>query len=187
MKKSDLIHVTIKIVGILLGYSAISQLITLITMLGYLGGPYSYFGIVISAFITCITLSIACYLLLRNAWKYTRLILKSEPELFDEEALPITLNKEELIYTFIVGLGLYLMAQYIPNAIANAYKVYSDTVNRDALSVKSGNAKTDLIIELLRITVGAMLIYGARQLSEFIIKLSLPGRAANHNPGKDVL
>jgi len=173
MKKIDLIHTTILIVAILAGYSALEYLFLLLSSLAYLGQVYyatsqfteksAYYLIMIVLF------SMTCILLVKNARKYAHILLKDEPEASWEDAPKWELDRRNIILVLFLGLGLYTMVQAIPYAISDFYDIFSKAIDSRELKQES-TQKEALIIQLLRVTVGAFLIYTAPALTKFIDK-----------------
>jgi len=111
----------------------------------------------------------ACIILVNNGRKYTGMILKDEPEGSWEDASEWDLDRRNIILVLFIGMGLYTLIQSIPHAVNGLYEIFAQKVDADIY--KHENLRKDsLVIELLKTTIGAVLIYGAPTLTNFIEK-----------------
>ncbi len=169
MKKIDLIHTTILITAILAGYSAMEYLFYLGANLVYSISPYFSFERMFYDLLMVVLFSIACAVLVKNGRKYAGLILKDDPEGSWDEAARLQLDRRNLLLVLFIGLGMYTLIQYLPYVLNDLFQLYRDKVSY-GLDKESNSKKTPLVIEFLRATLGAFLIYAAPALTDFIIK-----------------
>jgi hypothetical protein len=169
MKKIDLVHTAILIVAILAGYSAIEYLFYVMANLVYSISPYFSFERMFYDLLMVILFSIACAVLVKNGRKYAGLILKDEPEGSWDEAARLQLDRRNLLLVLFIGLGLYTLIQYLPYVLNDLFQLYRDKVS-SGLDKQSDSKKAPLVIEMMRVTIGAFLIYAAPALTDFIIK-----------------
>lgn len=171
MKKIDLIHTAILVVALLSGYSALHYLFYLLSSLAYIGDAYyatrQFTERSVYDLIMIVLFSTACVTLVRNGRKYAGLLLKDEPEGSWEDASKWDLDRRNIILVLFIGMGLYTLIQAIPYVISDFYDIFSKTVAADLLKQES-TKKDSLIVELLRATIGAFLIYSAPNLTNFI-------------------
>jgi hypothetical protein len=162
MKKSDLIHVTLVIVAILLGYSALEYLLgalSLFSRLADISGSRIVYDLVLTALF-----AVACLALIRNSRKITEVLLKDEPETAD--ASRWDLDRRNILFVLFIGLGTYILLQAVAYAISDLYDTFSNQVNpstNDRVTIRNG-----LLIQLLRAIMGFLLIYGAGNLTNLI-------------------
>lgn len=162
MKKSDLIHVTVLIVAILLGYSALEYLLAtlaLLTRWDDTPGSRIVYEIVLAALF-----ALACGLLIGNSRKLTGTLLKDEPA--SAEASQWDLDRRNILFVLFIGLGVFIFIQAIAYAAGDFYDVYANQANPGAnsrVSIRNG-----LLIQTLRALMGFLLIYGAPNLTNLI-------------------
>jgi len=171
MKKFDLVHTTILIIAVLAGYSAMEYLFYLLSSLAYTGEAYHatrqfsersvYFLIMIVLY------AAACVFLVKNSRKYAGLLLKDEPEGSWEDASKWQLDRSNIILVLFLGIGLYVLVHALPYAVNDLYDLFKSKVDSSMFSQDS-TKRDSLIIELLRIVVGALLVYAAPNLTQFI-------------------
>ncbi len=133
-----------------------------------------------------ILFSVACVLLIRNGRKYTAALLRMaqrediEEEEGDAKAAPPDeatgdnpiewqLDRRNIVFVLFVGMGLYTLIQSSPYVIVDVFGLFRDKVGADALR-QGSPGRASLIIELLRVTIGAFLVYAAPALTNFIDK-----------------
>jgi len=165
MKKIDLVHTTILIIGILAGYEAIKSLISMLSALSY----YGYRGLeqLTYVFIMLLCSALACIILIRNGRRFAELILKDGPEGSWEQASYWDLDRRNILFVLFIGIGLYFLVQAIPNLLVYLYQLFSEKVTPSLLRSPDLN-KSSLAIELLRATIGAFLVYASPTLTNFI-------------------
>lgn len=174
MKKVDLIHVTILIIALLTGYTALLSVIAALSYIGY-GSEVLYsrsntFSWMIYYLVHAAISAGICILLVRNARKYARLLLKDEPEASWESTAELQLDRKNILLVLFVGMGLYTLTSYLPLALEKIWQAFSERVGRDS-SVQVNYSKTSLATELLRVTFGFFLVFAAPTLSNFLEKL----------------
>jgi hypothetical protein len=173
MKKFDLIHTTILIIGLLAGYSAVSYFIGFLSFLIYYGGDsnldigpghnFAFSFLSIGAFTTC------CLVCLNRGRKITAFILKNEPEGASGNPIDPDLRRRSLVFALLLGIGLYSLVQSLPHVLVDAYQLFQNKVARGRYWTPV-TEKGTLAIDLLKVTIGAFLIYAAPALSNFIDK-----------------
>jgi hypothetical protein len=80
------------------------------------------------------------------------------------------MKKFDLVHTTILIVAIlsgYAALQYLPFAVTNLFELFSNKVSGHETAQGSGQV---LAIELLRITIGASLVYAAPGLTNFIEK-----------------
>jgi hypothetical protein len=169
MKKIDLIHTTILIVGILAGYSTLQYFFYLLGSIAFVRGTYTESYERMLYYIVMIVLfSLACGILVKNGRKYAGVILNDEPEGSWEEAAYLQLDRRNIVFVLFIGLGLYTLIQSVPYVLGDLFELYRSKISSGR--AESGPKDAPLIIELLRTTFGALLIYAAPALTDFITK-----------------
>jgi CRISPR/Cas system-associated protein Cas7 (RAMP superfamily) len=79
------------------------------------------------------------------------------------------LDRSNIILVLIIGMGLYTLIQSIPFALNDLYEIFRDKIAAEF--VKEERPKRGILaVELLRVTIGAFLIYAAPSLTKFINK-----------------
>jgi flagellar biosynthesis component FlhA len=174
MKKFDLIHVTILIVAILLGYNSIQLLIAALDsfVMAFNPGFPNLLNLLINNCMLAALYAVACYVLIRNARKYAGLILKDDESeesiLKDEEsAARLHLELSHVLFAFFIGLGLYTIIESLPQALDGAYQLFSGKISPEN-SMTQQVSVSGILIHLLKIVVGAFLIYASPNLTNFI-------------------
>jgi hypothetical protein len=171
MKKIDLIHTTILIVAILIGYSAISNAVSLVAMLAYMpAASYARDGIgsEVIVYLVIIALFAGCsVILVRKGRSYAAAILKNEPEGSADDPAQLTLGRQDIILALLIGIGLYTLIQSIPYAITDLAAIFRNKVSNQFNPEPKSTTKT-VAIELLKITIGIFIIYSAPALTNFI-------------------
>ena len=70
-----------------------------------------------------------------------------------------------------IGLGLYTLIQYIPLLLNQLISQFRDKVGEGALNLTKPPERDYLILYLIRVTAGAVLIYAAPALTNYIEKV----------------
>jgi len=171
MKKFDLVHTTILIVAILCGYSALRMVLDMLTGLLYITSIYgpSPFTFISVSLIQAAVFSIACFILIRNGRAYATALLRIDPveESSEDDAVEWQLDQRNILFVLFIGLGLYSLIQAIPPVLTQAYSLFKDKISTDFTKTP---ARDSIAIDLLRIVIGALLIYAAPTLTNFIDK-----------------
>jgi len=173
MKKIDLIHTTILIVAIMAGYSAITTFIYLLSSIAYAGDTeYRHLSLTMLTYPLIATglFSAACIILIRNARRYSKLLLRDEPEGSWEDASKWDLDRQSILLVLFIGIGLHTLIQSAPLVLSDAYMLFKNKVSNDLLRTENPPKASDLIIQLLRVTIGTFLVYAAPNLTNFIEK-----------------
>jgi hypothetical protein len=169
MKKIDLVHTTILIVANLCGYSALQQLLFLISSFSYASDLYygKTTNIIFPNLFQAALFSIACLILIRNGKKFAVALLPEDPaDASAEDAVGWQLDRRNMIFVLFIGLGLYTLIQNIPPLLSDFFNLFKDQVRADLL--KRPPYRDYLAIDLLRVTVGAILLYAAAPLTNSI-------------------
>jgi hypothetical protein len=183
MKKLDLLHTTILIVAILCGYSALQSILYILTLLSDMDLYHlqaqdhasldvhlflSATGSILPTIVQVALFSAACIILVRNGKKYAAAILqRAEPGAADENNVEVQLDRYNILFALFIGIGLYTLIQALPNALYHSFQQFTDKISNDLYkSLTPG--KDRLIMEWLRVTIGALLIYAAPSLTNFI-------------------
>ena len=170
MKKFDLIHTTVLIVAVLAGYTALQYIITAISAVTF-SSTYRYptsnrldetIGFLV---IAALFASIA-FLLIRNGRKCADMILKYDPETEFDDAPEFDLDRSNLLFVLFIGLGLYVVIQALPQALYNSWLLFSTKISPANSDAPVSGSK--IALELLQVTIGALLIYAAPNLTNFI-------------------
>lgn len=175
MKKIDLIHTVILIVALLVAYSALEYFMLFISSL-FTGVDLYHWQIPGAAISNLIITGLffgACLLLVKNGRKYAAALLPNEEEASWDNAVEWQLDRRNIIFVLFIGMGLYTLIQAIPYAIDHLIELFTSNVSNGFISRPEKNAsrgKELLLIELLRITMGAFLIYAAPTLTNYIDK-----------------
>ena len=173
MKKIDLIHTTILIVAILAGYSAITTFIYLLASIAYAGNS-EYLHLspsrIMYSLIATGLFSAACIALIRNARRYSMQLLRDEPEGSWEDASKWDLDRRNILLVLFIGIGLHTLIPSASLVLSDAYMLFKDKVSNDLLRTENPPKTSDLIVELLRVTIGTFLVYAAPNLTNFIEK-----------------
>jgi len=184
MKKIDLIHTTLLIVAILTGYTALTYFLLLLSEVTFLSGPFSdlsmrfaYFAILTGLF------SFACIILIRNSRRYASLILKDEPEGSWEDTARWNLDRRNLLLVLFIGIGLYTLIQAAAFLLYDGYHWFTTKVSGGFGMETPDSRKTSVALELLRLTIGAFLIYAAPNLTNFI-ENNIAIRLQEENPDR---
>ena len=171
MKKIDLIHTTILIIAILAGYQVIQYVISLVSLLAFASGQ-GMFSQAASQFvftaILIISYAILCVILVKNGRKYAGLLLKDEPEGSWEDAPKWELDRRNILFALLIGVGFYTLIQAIPALLVDLYDAFSNKVH--SYMLEGPVNKGSLIPELLKVAIGGALIYTAPTLTNFIEK-----------------
>lgn len=182
MKKFDFVHTTILIVAILLGYSGLGTLLSLLNLVFYLS-DISVARIdnpTWSILFTSAIYVVAAILLVRNGKRIAAYLLRSDNavEAGDEGSgddqpeapadLGWDLDRNTLIFVLLIGLGLYTLMLHLPKALTDSFNTFRNTVNTDAFPVPA--PRDALALDLLHIVIGCFLVFGAAGLTNFIDK-----------------
>jgi hypothetical protein len=173
MKKIDIIHTTILVVAVLSAWSALQTLITLLSMIAYATNMYLYqaegLETVASYLILIGLYSAACIVLVRNGMKYAHLLLANEPEASWDDAPKWDLDRRNILLVLFIGLGLYIMVEALPALLKEAWLQFTAKVDSGTFRQRQA-PRTDLAIDLLRVTIGAFLVYASPTLTNLIEK-----------------
>lgn len=204
MKKFDIVHTTILIVAILCGYSALQQLLGILSAVFYASDIfYSRSGIgsiALPALISTCTYVIAGTILVKNSKRIANFLMGSEKQEYEEfldDATPDEhvpqpaettdptalvapetpgaaewrLDRRSILFAMFIGLGLYTMIEYIPALLNSLFAQFRHEVASGAMDlIRPARSKDSILLELLRVTIGAFLIYSAPNLTNFIEK-----------------
>jgi hypothetical protein len=170
MKKIDLLQVAILIIALLCAYSALESLLLLLVTIATdtdfreAGNGWS----TLLAYLAQVLVSVAAMIILvRNSRRYaTRLLAGSEAEPAADSAT-LKLDRHNLLFAVFVAMGLYTIIQALPYVIQHLFELFQNKVSSIPNS-KIWSAKQYLLYELLRMTIGAVLIYGAANLTNLI-------------------
>ena len=173
MKKFDLVHTTILIIALLAGYSALEQVLAILTMVGYVtsvevpGGFSQTFFFTVLSFI----FSLGCCLLL--IWKggnIAFLIMKNEPQESQDATTQLQLDRWNIIFVLFIGMGLYTIIQSIPYLVRDLYDLFKNKAATDLFRGPGPDSRT-VVLESLKVLLGAFLIYAAAPFTNFIDKI----------------
>jgi hypothetical protein len=167
MKKFDLLHLTFLIIAILSGYSAVQNLISLLTLLPYLPGPLTEFTYRGTYFMFMVGgHAIVCVVLIRNGRKYAAALLKNDPEGTWEDAPRWDLDRHNMLFILFVGLGLHTIIYSGADVLGDCIELFSEKV--DYTTTGHYQKRVYLIADLLRLTIGACVVYAAPTLTNSI-------------------
>lgn len=165
MKKIDLVHLTLIIIAILSGYSAVEYLMSIMSLVVYLGDSYSHFSTrAISFLIYAFLYGIVCISLVANGRNYAAMLLKEEPEGSWEDAPRWDLDRRNMLFVLFIGLGLYIMIESAATLLEDCYQLFNEKAGQAAKDTKP----TYLVYQVLRFVFGACLVYAAPTLTNFI-------------------
>jgi hypothetical protein len=185
MKKIDLIHTTILIIALLAGYSAINTFIGLLSFSGYISDVFMsesrMSGPLVSTLISVILLSGTCILLIKNGRKLAGKILDADPPTDTGQTADVQLDRHSLIFVLLIGLGLYIMIQAVPGVLKDLFDLFQNKIATD-LFKHSTPDKDKVIVELLRITIGAFLVFAAPTLTNLIDRQPGAGSGGESQP-----
>jgi hypothetical protein len=83
--------------------------------------------------------------------------------------IELQLDRRNIVFALIIGIGLYTLIQAVPYVIVHLFELYRNKVGSDMFK-QGASGKTNLIIHLLQVTIGAFLVYAAPTLTNFIDK-----------------
>lgn len=172
MRKFDLVHTAVIIIGLVMGYAAVSKFLGVLLDISYSsplpgarGGDLAFYDLIIA-----ILFAVACIILIKRGRYYTTLILKEEPEESDNEALSVMdLDRTNLIFVFLVALGIYIISYYLPFLLVNLFELFQDKIGKANFGGQLPG-KDRIAVDALAITIGAFLIYAAPALSRKITR-----------------
>jgi hypothetical protein len=171
MKKIDLIHTTILIIALLAGYSAINTFISFISFSGYISDIFitdsKMQGPLVSGLLGMILLTASCILLIKNGRKLAEKISKNDPATDTDQTTNVQLDRHNLIFVLLIGMGLYIMIQSIPAALSDLFDLFQNKIVTSVFRNRTPE-KEKVIVQLLRITIGAFLVYAAPTLTNCI-------------------
>lgn len=165
MKKVDLIHTTLLIVAVLAGYNALEFLITTVSSVTYIGVPYFHgFARFLYNLIVTLLFAAGSVILVRNGRHLAARIIKEQGD--SGEASTLDLDRRNILFVLFIGIGIYVVMDATVYVISDIYDVYRtkvDATRNDRVTIRNG-----VLIQLLRLTLGAFLIYAAPTLTDFI-------------------
>jgi hypothetical protein len=200
MKKIDLLHTTVLIVAILCGYSALQELLSILNVSFYYSDVFVSAGrtTIMPALFQTALYTIACIILVRNSKRIATYLLGNERPEFDEfledetaasagapaspapqtqtseaeypDNLEWHLNRRNILFALFIGLGMYTLIQYIPALLNDLVSLFKGEVGSGALDLVRPRQRDHPILDLLHLTIGALLIYAAPTLTNYIEK-----------------
>lgn len=194
MKKIDLLHTTVLIVAILCGYSALQELLSIFNVSFYYSSVFASAGgsTIMPALFQAALYTIACIVLVRNSKRIATYLLGNERPEFDEfledetavadphptqtteaenpDNLEWHLNRRNILFALFIGLGMYTLIQYIPALLNDLVSLFKGEVGSGALDLVRPRQRDHPILDLLHLTFGALLIYAAPTLTNYIEK-----------------
>ena len=120
-------------------------------------------------FFVCICPALASIILIRNGRRFAELIMKTDPEGSWEQPAYWDLDRRNVIFVVFIGTGLYTLIADVPSLLVHLYQLFAEKVSPALLRSTEVNKNT-LASDLLRITIGALLIYASPTLTNFIEK-----------------
>ncbi|HXB05527.1 MAG TPA: hypothetical protein VNW04_00380 [Puia sp.] len=170
MKKIDLLHLSILVIALLSGYSALEYLIEELDMIPLMVGPVDTFSYRASFFLVmALGHAVICIVFIVNGRKYAARILKDEmPQGSWEDVSRWDLDRRSTLFVLFVGIGLYICIQSGASIGTDCFELFSAKVDYMA----SGRLARHNYLpnDLLRFTLGAGLVYAAPNLTNFIEK-----------------
>jgi hypothetical protein len=174
MKKIDLLHTTILIMALLCGYSALQTIVTFLMVIGAateIRDPGStWWSTFLGYLVEILAFIAAMIILVRNGRRYAGRLL-GDREVDQSEASPaLQADRADILFVLFVGMGLYMVIQALPYALQHLFELFQSKVSAFPGESEGTlrSAKHYLIYELLRITVGIALTYGAANLANII-------------------
>ncbi|HTR29982.1 MAG TPA: hypothetical protein VMH27_11980 [Puia sp.] len=192
MRKIDLLHTTILIVAILCGYAALRELLGVLNATFYASDIFyarsGYGAFILPSLIEAGGYVVACIVLIRNSERIAVSMLGNSrpeyeeflegeepsaaaPEMAEEpDQLEWKLDRMTVLYVFFIGLGLYTLIEYIPDLLNSVIGQFKTEVSGALRLVQPErrNYRDYLLLDALRATIGALLIYAAPTLTNFI-------------------
>lgn len=170
MKKIDIVQTTVLVIAVINAYSAVDYFLSLLPALAMAFNPISggVADIMIRLIIT-IAMVVAVYLLIRYSRQIAVWLLKSDPESDEEDVARWNVDRRTLIFALIVGIGLYMLVFALSYAINDLYALFKYKA-ATGYSTRTPPKTNYLVLELLRVTIGAFLIYASPNLTDFIEK-----------------
>jgi hypothetical protein len=173
MKKIDLVHTAILIIGLLAGYSALQTFIGFFSMAAYYSDIfYANRGMqnpVMPTLLIVLLFAGACAFLIRYGKKIAEKILQNEPGSSADETATVQLDRHNLIMVLLIGMGVFTLMDPLPHLLINLFELFRNKVTVDEFRTKSVDGNT-IATELLKLTMGFFLIYAAPTITNFIEK-----------------
>jgi len=170
MKKIDILQTTILVIAVMSAYSVMENILSTVSAFAQAFVPYSPgFGAAITQLIITIAVAIVVYLLIRYSRWIAGWLLKNDPDGDTEDTARWNVDRRTLIFALIIGIGLYTVIFALAYAINDFIDFFNLKVAANS-GISVPNRRNYLILELLRLTIGAFLIYGAPNLTDFIEK-----------------
>jgi hypothetical protein len=168
MKKVDLIHTTLLVVGILAGYNAMESLITMLSDVAYLGIP-NFNGLerFLYDLILTVLYSAGSIILIRKGRYLSAGIMKDQGGGGDDGP-SWNLDRHNMLFVLFIGIGLYVVVHASAFLISDLYDIYANKAS--AGRYRRVTIMNGVLIQLLRLTMGAFLIYAAPTLTNLIEK-----------------
>ena len=169
MKKIDIIQTTILVIAILNAYTLVEFLLSTLSSISLAFYPYSGgVGDVIVKLIITLAVIGGVYLLIRYSRRIALWLLKADPEGDTQGEARWNVDRRTLVFALFIGIGLFMFSDATVYAIRDFYDLFKEKVASHTIMAPP---KTNyLVLELLRVTIGALLIYASPTLTDFIEK-----------------
>jgi hypothetical protein len=174
MKKIDLLHTTILIMALLCGYSALQAIVTFLMVIGeateFRAPGSTWWSTLLGYLVEILAFIAAMIILVRNGHRYAGR-LAGDREVDQSAASPaLQADRADILFVLFVGMGLYTVIQALPYALQHLFELFQSKAS--AFPEESEgylrSAKHYLIYEILRVTIGIALTYGAANLTNVV-------------------
>jgi hypothetical protein len=198
MKKIDLLHTTVLIVAILCGYSGILTLLGILNAVIYMSDIFydksgTTGAFIVPSIIQAGIYALICIILIKNGKRIANYLVGNERPEFEEfpdetdsgdthprpaattvtedpDTLEWHLDRRGILFALFIGIGLYTFIQYIPPFLNGLIMEFRGLGSAGAIELIRPAHRDPLLLDGLRITIGALLIYAAPTLTNYIEK-----------------
>lgn len=167
MKKIDLVQTTLIVIAVLNAYNALYAIIGLlagISMASGLDGQQA----LIAQFVLTVIVTGGVFLIIRYSRQIAAWLLKFDPEGDAEGSARWDVDRRALIFARLIGMGLFMLIESLPNLAEDLFYAFKSKVGHNAGPFAP--KENYLLLELLKAALGALLVYAAPGLTDFIEK-----------------
>ncbi|HEV9036723.1 MAG TPA: hypothetical protein VGQ51_08885 [Puia sp.] len=167
MKKIDIIQTTLIIIAVLNAYNALYTIIALVTEVPMVSGPGGQQALIAQFLISALVTS-GVFLIIRYSRPIAAWLLRFDPEGDAEGSARWHLDRRTLIFALFIGIGALMLINALPDVAADLFYAFKSKVSRSVEPFAPN--ENQLLLQLLKVALGALIVYAAPGLTGFIEK-----------------
>jgi len=164
MKKSEIVQLIIIILGVLIIYRIVINLVTQINMFIQFSGDFSdELTWIIITFVLVILIAFAGIFIIYKSKNISRKIVKDNPD----DQLKVALNKSDIIHLSVIAISLYFLVQLFPSFVGALYSFIINFINDFTMFLES---YPQYIASILLYVIIFIVLVNSKQFSGWLEK-----------------